>query len=400
MSLLAQQATIAFAKCGDINLKRGNIVTRLLFFVKTMNAIKDYCMLLKGLPRLSEEAMALLTEASEFTKSKQLTGLVGDVSHMDFAEPSLDLVRNLDVMARQRVRADLEGAECLWLLARLVEYVLSMKHRPFCKFCFRTVAVRSNGRLKDFCPMHASGTSSRDTAAYQRGRKHQADLEAYLEKLPKLSKGRGTDKLPHLDFLEWRLLSFQLNAFRKGGGSAGYIVTHLDWDAWIVGAPLNIDELRLPEITDDHPDWSELAWRWRTLFEDHEGVQQLGKGGVAATPRMLVEQWLRWKAWMVAGDNVAQVGKGRPAKINQEEALRLRAEGLPVSEIAKRYPTANPKSLLVFFSRWDLAHIDRDQAIQMRNEGMTDAQIAAHFSVSPKSVAKVLASVEGATDPA
>jgi hypothetical protein len=394
MSLPSRQAVFALAKNSDINFKRGNIVTRLLFFVKTMDSIKDYCMLLKGLPRLSEEAMALLTEASEFTKSKQLTGLVGDVSHMDFAEPSLDLVRNLDVMARQRVRADLEGAECLWLLARLVEYVLSMKHRPFCKFCFRTVAVRSNGRLKDFCPMHASGTSSRDTAAYQRGRKHQADLEAYLEKLPKLSKGRGTDKLPHLDFLEWRLLSFQLNAFRKGGGSAGYIVTHLDWDAWIVGAPLNIDELRLPEIADDHPDWSELAWRWRTLFEDHEGVQQLGKGGVAATPRMLVEQWLRWKAWMVAGDNVAQVGKGRPAKINQEEALRLRAEGLPVSEIAKRYPTANPKSLLVFFSRWDLAHIDRDQAIRWRADGKTDEEIAARFKVSARSVAKVLSQGE------
>ena len=280
----------------------------------------------------------MLTEASEFTKSKQLTGLVGDVSHMDFAEPSLDLVRNLDVMARQRVRADLEGAECLWLLARLVEYVLSMKHRPFCKFCFRTVAVRSNGRLKDFCPMHASGTSSRDTAAYQRGRKHQADLEAYLEKLPKLSKGRGTDKLPHLDFLEWRLLSFQLNAFRKGGGSAGYIVTHLDWDAWIVGAPLNIDELRLPEIADDHPDWSELAWRWRALFEDHEGVQQLGKGGVAVTPRMLVEQWLRWKAWMVAGDHGAQVGKGRPAKINREEALRATCRGHAGRRNRKKIP--------------------------------------------------------------
>jgi DNA-binding CsgD family transcriptional regulator len=46
----------------------------------------------------------------------------------------------------------------------------------------------------------------------------------------------------------------------------------------------------------------------------------------------------------------------------------------------------------VFFSRWDLAHIDREQALQMRNEGKTDAQIAAHFSVSPKSVNKVLAS--------
>ena len=58
--------------------------------------------------------------------------------------------------------------------------------------------------------------------------------------------------------------------------------------------------------------------------------------------------------------------------------------------------TVNPKSLIVFFSRWDLAHIDREQALQMRNEGKTDTQIAAHFSVSPKSVAKVLASEEGA----
>jgi len=107
---------------------------------------------------------------------------------------------------------------------------------------------------------------------------------------------------------------------------------------------------------------------------------------------MLVEQWLRWKAWTVAGDPVAQIGKGRPAQFDQDEALRLRAEGMRVSEIAGKFPRIKPKSLIVFFSRWDLAHIDREQAVRMHREGKTDEEIAKFFGVALRSVTKVLAS--------
>ena len=152
--------------------------------------------------------------------------------------------------------------------------------------------------------------------------------------------GLEMDALPHLDALELRLLKFQFNAFRRGGGYAGYIVTYKEGSGWIVGSclsfhDLGLPKLTLPKITDDYRDWTELALEWRVLFEDFEGVLQLSKGGVAVTPRMLVEQWLRWKAWMVAGDHGAQVGKGRPAKINREEALGLRAEGMPVPKSQK-----------------------------------------------------------------
>ena len=101
-----------------------------------MDTIKSYIEVLQRLTNLSDSAKALLTEAAEFTKPKQLMRLVGDVSHMEFAEPSLDLVRNLDVMARQRVRAHLESAECMWLLARMVEYHTLIKASSLLQILF------------------------------------------------------------------------------------------------------------------------------------------------------------------------------------------------------------------------------------------------------------------------
>jgi uncharacterized protein (DUF433 family) len=415
------------------------IVTTMNYFVKAMKDLSPYIDLLSPLPWKSIESKEMLALARSCRKRSELLALIGTVTGTEPADLTLDLVRDLDYRARDQARSeDVAAAEKLWVLARLVEYLLSLNQRPLCKFCYRTVGLRTNGRLKDLCPHHATGKDSGRTAEYQRGRKHQHDMERLLSLLPSAE-----------EFAQ-ALLTYQLNSLRAKGGAPATIISRFDfndfiadkfikqmnaasnqknaddssgqatadakrqdsadesWD-WAVqldeaagGSGLwriSRSELGIADITQDYPDWTELAMRWRAQFADLEGLQKLnGVGESAVTPLMLIEQWLRWKAWTVRGDSSARVGKGRPSKFDHEEALRLRAQGMRVSAIAKHFPEVHPKYLTVFFSRWDLAHIDREQALKMRNEGKTDAEIAAHFSVSTKSVTKVLASEEGVPD--
>ncbi len=334
--------------------------------------------------------------AAQRMPKKALCAQVSDQLGEPIEALSLDLVRRFDERSRQLARETLSSREehpdfddndvpaCLWLWARIIEYVLFTDARPFCTFCYRTVALRSNGRLKEYCPEHASNKGN--AGGYLRGRAHQKAFQEYL----------ADQESP--DDLVLGLLRFELNSRRKGGGNAGYVFKESIRKIQASGIRLDIKLDDLHWMTQGHPDWTELALRWRQHVEDYEGVGQISKGLIAVTPSLLVEQWIRWNAWKERGDFGARVGKGRPTKIDHDEALRLRAEGMRVSDIAKHFPTVNPKSLIVFFSRWDLAHIDREQALQMRNEGKTDAQIAAHFSVSPKSVAKVLALEVGVPD--
>jgi len=330
----------------------------------------------------------VLEPATKSQRRENLRKLVSGYLDEPIETLNVDVVRKIDERSRLSVlpnHVENTVPECLWLLARIVEHFLSEDARPYCAFCYRTVAVRSNGRLKEFCPEHASGSKG-NAGGYLRGRAHQ---EAFKKDL--------AHQL-HPDELALKLLRHQFNARRKGGGDAGYIVAGTAGRNWSFGSGLDIGELKLTQIAQGHPDWTELALRWRQDFEDWEGVAQISKGAVAITPKLLVKQWLRWKAWMVAGDHGAQVGKGRPAKFDHDEALRLRAEGMRVSEIAKKFPQVNPKSLIVFFSRWDLAHIDRDRALQLRHEGKTNEEIATIFGVSARSVTKVLPSDKDGSD--
>ena len=312
-----------------------------------MKNLDTYLSLLKGLTSSAESA-AVLESVAQCGGKKDLCQLVGDYLLEPIDSLTLDLVRKIDERSRLSAQSHYEDnpvPECLWLLARIVEHVLSTDARPFCAFCYRTVAVRSNGRLKDYCPEHASGSNG-NAGGYLRGRAHQEAFENHL-----------AAQVPP-DELALKLLRHQCNARRKGGGDAGYIVAGTASWNWSSGSELDIGELKLLQISHGHPDWTELALRWRQDFEDHEGVVEISKGAIAVTPSRLIEQWLRWKAWMVAGDYKARVGKGRPQIINPERAVAVWAQetekGVKACEIYAQIAAefgVSEKSVAVFFSR-------------------------------------------------
>lgn len=360
-----------------------------------MKNLPEYLSLLKRLP-LSSQGEAVLASAGECKSKKDLCRQLGEHLGGSIDSLTLDLAREIDESSRQLAleRLPRHGAqpdfaddnlpECRWLWAKIVEYVLSTDARPFCAFCYRTVAVRSNGRPKDYCPEHASGSQG-NAAGYLRGRAHQKAFADHL----------AAQESP--DELAFKLLRFQFYSRRNGGGNPGDIVKHSIDNIRSSGIQLDAEEGGLDWMTRGQPDWTELALRWRKHVQDDEGVVPISNGSIAVTPLRLVEQWIRWNAWKDRGDFSARVGKGRPAKFDHDEAVRLRDLGMPVSEIAKRFPEINPKSLFVFFSRRDLAQIDREEALQMHADGKTDEQIAARFEVSARSVAKVL-SQQGEVD--
>lgn len=312
-----------------------------------MKNLDTYLSLLKSLTP-SAEGAAVLESVAQCGGKKDLCQLVGDYLLEPIDSLTLDLVRKIDDRSRLSAQshfADNTVPECLWLLARIVEHVLSTDTRPFCAFCYRTVSVRSNGRLKDYCPEHASGSNG-NAGGYLRGRAHQEAFENHL-----------AGQIPP-DELALKLLRHQCNARRKGGGDAGYILAGTASWNWSSGSELDIRELKLLEIAHGHPDWTELALRWRQDFKDDEGVAEISKGAIAVTPSRLVEQWLRWKAWMVAGDYKARVGKGRPQKIDPERAMAVWAQEMPkgvkagdiYAQIAAEFGVSE-KSVAVFFSR-------------------------------------------------
>lgn len=342
-------------------------MTKITFIVNTMKNFDTYLPLLKRMT-LSPDGEAVLAAAAECdkhlkkrpnkepvqepaTKSQRRENLCKLVSgYLD--EPieilNVDLVRKIDERSRLSVLPNHDEnrvPECLWLLARIVEYFLSEDARPYCAFCYRTVAIRSNGRLKEFCTEHASGSKG-NAGGYLRGRTHQEAFKKHL-----------AHQL-HSDELALKLLKHQFNARRKGGGDAGYIVAGTVGRNWSFGSGLDIGELKLTQIVQGHPDWTELALRWRQDFEDWEGVAQISKGAVAITPQLLVKQWLRWKAWKVYGDVNARVGKGRPQQISPEGAIEIwnreKDKGVKAGEIyamiANEYEVTD-KSVAVFFSR-------------------------------------------------
>ncbi len=353
-----------------------------------MKELSSYALLLSKLPWKTEEGKEVLLNAASLRKRKELAALIGSVTGTEQADLTLELVRHLDSQARHQVRVDdIADAEKLWALARLVEYLLSLNQRPICKFCYRSVSLRSNGRLKDFCPHHASGMDAGHTAEYQRARKRQQALDLLLQLLPSPE-----------DFAQ-ALLEYQLNSLRVKGGVAGRIVSKFDFNGFIDGKLFKIpaaqsisddewtalmenrderlrqlneaaggelrwrfskDELMLDDIAQDFPDWTDLAMRWRARFDDFEGVQELkGSADGAVTPLLLMEQWLKWKAWTLAGDEAVPVRRGRPAKIDADVAVKMRAEGRTAKEIGEFFDVS-PKSVMVFFSRLEKKRNEED----------------------------------------
>lgn len=293
------------------------------------------------LPLRSEaEAIAGLVGSGEIS----LNEAVAQLGQIKVTKLSLEMVRLWDEQARLRAQQQQGGDEFVdrwWLAARLCEFGLAEKHRPFCRYCFRTVQSRTNKRLKQFCTEHAS---DRDRGAYLRGYRFGSEFDETVS-------GEAVRML--LDDLEFRFLQHQLYSVRLGAGSARNMVDPaqaLRPNSWSNVANLDLQALRLSEILDGYPDWTELALRWRSLFSDEEGVLELTERGGAVTPSLLLEQWIRWRIWNEVGDKHAQVGRGRPSKIDEATALKLREEGKTHAQIAEHFGVSKI-AVSMFFSR-------------------------------------------------
>jgi hypothetical protein len=278
------------------------------------------------------------------SRAISLCEAVAQLGQIKATKFSLEMVRMWDEQARLRAQHQQGGDEFVdrwWLAARLCEFGLAEKHRPFCRYCFRTVQSRTNKRLKQFCPEHASDG---DRGAYLRGYRFGSEFD-------ETASGGAVHTL--LDDLEYRFLLHQLNSVRMGAGSVRNMVdpVHaLKPNSWSRAAQLDLQALRVTEILEGYPDWTELALRWRGLFSDETGVSELTERGMAVTPRLLLEQWIRWRIWNEVGDKHAQVGRGRPSKIDEETALKLREEGRTHAQIAEHFGVTKI-AVSMFFSR-------------------------------------------------
>lgn len=269
---------------------------------------------------------------------------VEQLAQVEVPKFPLEMVRHLDELARslaqpQRVADDL--VDRYWLAARLCEFGIAEKHRPFCRYCFRTVQSRKTKGHKRFCSEHASDG---ERGAYLRGYRFGSEFD---------ESASGEEIQTLLDDLEHRFLLHQLNSVRKGAGSARFMVDPvqaLKPDSWSRTAQLDLQGLRVNEILEGFPDWTELALRWRSLFSDEEGVLELTERAGAVTPRLLLEQWIRWRIWNEVGDKHAQVGRGRPSKIDEATALKLREEGKTHAQIAEHFGVSKI-AVSMFFSR-------------------------------------------------
>ena len=286
------------------------------------------------------EAVATVVASGEIS----LSGAVEQLTQLNFPKLSLEIVRHLDELARLRAQP-LSGVDEFvdryWVAARLCEFGVADKHRPFCRYCFRTVQSRKTKGHKRFCSEHASDG---ERGAYLRGYRFGSEFNesASCEEFQRL-----------LDDLEHRFLLHQLNSVRKGAGSARFMIDPVlafRPDSWSRAAQLDLQALRVGEILDGYPDWTELALRWRNLFSDEEGVSELTERGGAVTPRLVLEQWIRWRIWNEVGDKHAQVGRGRPSKIDEATALKLREEGKTHAQIAEHFGVSKI-AVSMFFSR-------------------------------------------------
>lgn len=309
-----------------------------------MNSKLSVSSSLERLP-LGEDAKALLTKIKSCDELGLLK-LLAPFFTTSMKTIDLAVVRALQSLARGLAASGESRLPLLdqaWLLARATEEFASKGLRPFCSRCYRTVAVRRDGRFKEFCPEHASDNEASNRGGYLRGYRFSAEFAEQVnsEQFEKLVAD-----------LEYRFLRHQLFSTRKGSGAASNVVLPVvtTESNWTQGTGLTVQSLRLDEICDDFPDWTELAQRWRLLFDDQEGVQELKSDVHAVTPRLLVTQWLRWKVWSDAGDKSARVGKGRPPKIDKDAALKLRVDGNTHAQIADHFGVSKA-AVAMFFTR-------------------------------------------------
>lgn len=295
---------------------------------------------------LTEGSASLLEKIGKCQSRADFFNLVNGGGLDPYEFDAKGLVKKLDKQARISLYSPSAYAppESYWLLARAAEYLGSVNHRPYCKFCFRTVqSSRLDGRNKDYCAIHSAGTETGNPAGYMRGR--VANDAFQIE----LSKSFDNNNLVEV---AKNLLCYQFNLFGKGGGDALFTLQNLKINEtyWgdVLGLP--VDTLRLDELGSGYPDWTEVACRWRKLNLDFEGAAEIEAGEATVTPAMLLTQWVRWRVWSMAGDKNSKIGRGRVPKIDADLAIQKRADGETSREIAAFFGVSKV-AVDVFFSR-------------------------------------------------
>ncbi len=276
--------------------------------------------------------------------------------------PVRDLVVEFDRMARLYCKkkkgelnsnADLEMFEQLWATARLLECFGQESHPPLCKFCFRTVEMRSNERPMDYCSHHAQSGKANNPAGYVRGRKAFPVFEKRLKEI--CSTTNDGEPIDIVWETTGMLLKKQYHFANAGGGGAAYLLK-----AFLTGefsnpptSPAELNKfdspnrlfddaaarlIRIDKIEGKFPSLAEIAQGWRSQVGDVTGYKFLqANPNRCVGLNMLLQQWVRYVAWYDFGDRTARVGSGRPSRIDSDQIQKMLNENMSKAEIARRF---------------------------------------------------------------
>jgi transposase len=245
----------------------------------------------------------------------------------------------------------------LWALARLIEWC-GERDLMLCSFCHRSVVTRQDGKPMLYCVEHAPILNEQNKGGYQRGRKYQESFVTLFDKYvgPDLiEESDGNEPINADVALATKMLKLHFRTMRKGGGSAFWTIrTALSDESDKFGYLVPEDDLKLEilysPLISDWKSYTELAMTLRSRTNDCGGETWLRGSHRTATPLAIARQWIRYVAWLRGGDNKAPVGKGRPAEIDRERALEMKAQRKSNAEIADTF-NVSIHSVNAFFAR-------------------------------------------------
>jgi DNA-binding CsgD family transcriptional regulator len=247
----------------------------------------------------------------------------------------------------------------MWTLARLLEWMGERGLPELCSFCHRSVEERKDGKPMLYCIKHAPTENQENKGGYQRGRKYAQEFQELFSKFDSSETGEGEGGLVPVNVavLAREMLRLQFRAARNGGGSAFWALREVlrkedaCYDLSIL-IPDDDPELKLLHAP-PNSGWSrftELALTLRARTDDARGLESIQNRHATASPLSIARQWVRYIAWLRAGDNLARVGKGRPAEIDKATALKMKAERKGNAEIAQEFGVS-VNSVNAFFAR-------------------------------------------------
>lgn len=311
--------------------------------------------LIEKLGRLDDEPLQALLELAMVA--------VGEGSHPEHVE---DVVRELDREASSvaayvqenlglvdgyasrrkkhpNPKHDENRFRYLWTLARLLEWA-GERSLGLCSFCHRSVEDRRDGKPMLYCIKHAPTENGENKGGYQRGRKHAQDFQILYRAWAGRENDDANTSGSEIDRLTLEVLGLHMRAARNGGGSAFWALREVlrkedesyDFSHLIPEHDLGLALLQAPTGS-EWSSFTELAKAVREQIDDTRGLDHMKTTHGTATPLSIAEQWIRYAAWLHAGDSKARVGKGRPSEIDREKAMEMKANLVTNQEIARTF---------------------------------------------------------------